>query len=304
MTDTFIYIDADNIGNRSPTKFLHALKTTFGLHSQIKVFLTCASQIPPPALCKACELHGAEFILVRHKPDLRESADIQMYASIYADLLEYSDLEERKVTVVVASGDSDFYNVAWALKPFVNVVVCGREGAGTLLKNVASYISYEMLVGEEDFEPLSVAKAFISDVLQNLQGDVLLTIPELEECLVDAHFEYSPLLYGPPQCFTTAELLQQLTVRIDHPTSVHNILAQLDSVKLPTVSEDAMRNKFPMFNKTFDQSNSQIPARIVAPAPPCPQAMASKRRPQIQRVSSIYLVPSQENNPYAPKTKL
>ncbi|KAL0243065.1 hypothetical protein GEMRC1_005626 [Eukaryota sp. GEM-RC1] len=289
MTDVFIYVDADNIGKQSPTKFLHALKDTFGLHSQIKVFLTKCSVAPNPALCKACDLHDVELILVPKKPNLKESADIQMYATIYADLLEYEDEKERKtVTVVLASGDSDFYTVAWDLKFFVNVVVCGRADAHPLLKEVANYITYEMLVGEDTLLPLSVAKTFISDALQKPHVPPLLTVRLLETCLLNAHFRYSPLLFGPPQCFTTAELLERLKVRIDHPTYVRNILAQLDSIELPTVNED----ENPIF-KQFIQSKSHDPTRNITQRPASLQSLSSEEQSQIPSFLPIHIFTSQ-----------
>ncbi|KAL0231646.1 hypothetical protein GEMRC1_011050 [Eukaryota sp. GEM-RC1] len=224
MGESLIYIDGDQI--HAGKSFLSAVRKQFSPCAKIEVFKTGHWDTPEDRLSKCCESEGVKLFRVQSKIDLHECADIQMYASIYGDLLQYSDPERKNLTVVIASGDSDFYRIAKALKTFVKVVVCGPKATQPLLKTVARYISCDMLRGKHIPEPLSQARSYIESVLHmKLQGDDILTIDELEKYLIDADFAYFPLLYGP--YYTTSQLLEALGVSVVWPAPVHSIRQHL-----------------------------------------------------------------------------
>ncbi|KAL0231179.1 hypothetical protein GEMRC1_010584 [Eukaryota sp. GEM-RC1] len=211
--------------------FLKALRGLFGFGSIIQVFHTHSQNpkgLPPfEAWQRVCSREGVHLIPSQHI-GIKESADIQMYSIIFADVLRCAEEERKKMTVVIASADSDFYDVVESLQKFVKVVVCGRDGPkGTsdVLKNATRYISTDILLSREKLEDLSVAKTFVTGVLQRLQNDLLLSVSDIDECLAKADTQYWPLLYG---CQSTADLLTNLGLHIESHTSVHQLLQDLD----------------------------------------------------------------------------
>ncbi|KAL0237792.1 hypothetical protein GEMRC1_012266 [Eukaryota sp. GEM-RC1] len=225
MSSTLIYIDADNFDFRHAAALLDALRNLFGFEAVISPFHSSNEVKPHPkqkesaeAWTVACGSVGLELQRVQPANGLKNSADIALVVQIFKDLFctnRYTDSQRKDLTIVIASGDSDFYHVINALRHVVKrIIICGKNQINERYKNTTRFIAYETLIGD-----------FIASVLKSLSGNASLTIDDVEHHLVNRDLSYWPMNYG---CKTTSDLLAKFSVLIgDQPVSAHSILQTL-----------------------------------------------------------------------------
>ncbi|KAL0245888.1 hypothetical protein GEMRC1_007105 [Eukaryota sp. GEM-RC1] len=215
---TLIYIDADNFPDHA-AKLLDALRNLFGLGAVINVFHTAdARRNHNPKQKKnaekwtiACESFGLVPELIQPANGMKNSTDIAMCVRLFEDIYSknfFTDEQRRDLTVVIVSGDSDFFHIVRALKNIVKeTIICGHEHQ----------------INER-----------YKNATRKTAPTELLTTADIENELRNKDLGYFSFVYG---YSTTLELLNQFNVSIeDQPVSVHSILKILKSGHLASRS--------------------------------------------------------------------
>ncbi|KAL0238054.1 hypothetical protein GEMRC1_012528 [Eukaryota sp. GEM-RC1] len=242
MSHTLIYIDADNFDHKHAGSLLTSLLGVFGLEAIITVFHSSDECRPHPkqkksaeAWTRACGVQGLDLVRVQPANGHKNSADIALIVRIFSDLFcknSFSEQQRKDLTLVIVSGDSDFYHVTSALRLLVKkTIICGRNQINDRYKKTTRFLAYESLIGIEKPQPPQNAGKFIISALSNLPGNVLLNVDDIEHHLVNTNLGYWPMLYG---CKSTSELLSHFNVAIgDQPVSAYSILQIMKPERIP-----------------------------------------------------------------------
>ncbi|KAL0229008.1 hypothetical protein GEMRC1_013628 [Eukaryota sp. GEM-RC1] len=270
MYQHLIYIDADNFESQHASSLLGTLRQRFGTRSLFRIFHSSdecnyhkKQKLSLESWTRACNQHGHDITRIQPANRHKNSADIALSVAVYDDLINLYTPEQRKsLSIVIVSGDSDFYYMAKSLSKIVgDVIICGKKIINQRFKNCARFISFETLIGLAQPQPLEQARDLIIKSVKTTESSEELCIKQLESKIIDFDNCYWPDNYG---FSTTGDLLLALGHDSSQPILVKDLLSrrcetnQNVSKLVPVKNSKNINNSKSVNNSSKSSFNDQL----------------------------------------------
>ncbi|KAL0226686.1 hypothetical protein P9112_014010 [Eukaryota sp. TZLM1-RC] len=272
----FIYIDADNFDSHQAEELLSTLKSKFGIMAQITVYLSCFrnfSNRKPDKInthihnnkrkdsqtrwIRACHNKGVQIHQLSPSSSFKNSTDIAIAVDVMHNIhLLQKDQNLISTTVVLVSGDSDFFYLVQRLKSYgVFVILIGHNKSNKRYSNCANrFCTIETLLKRETL-PVSEAREYFKQYLSESINSDSIKLDRLEALLI----EKSNGLFWPEtyNCSSLSELLSQLNI----PMTLSGIIKSKDLFNEPsrkTRRSGKSQNKKPSIINVDEQFEKEV----------------------------------------------